>query len=173
MHPAVTLTRMQKPIKLALGAAGGAVVAVGVVVITASAAGVHLGGGSPAATVASPSPAPTASPAQGAANPAARTLNQVAAEAEAQVLGIQPQELAKDLRKGTTVHQLADQRGIAQPDFQARFTRPLTALLDQDVQQGKLTAAQEQRYLKRLGATIPNWDQAPGQRPTPTPTPTP
>lgn len=162
---------MQRPIKLAVGALGATVVAVGVVAITASAAGVHLGGAAPApaATANGPSPAPSASPNRAAANPAARTMNQAAAQAEAQVLGIQPQELARDLRQGTTVHQLADRKGIAQTDFQARFTKALTALLDQDVQAGKLTAAQEQQYLERLGTAIPNWDQAPGARPTATP----
>jgi hypothetical protein len=166
---------MQKPIKLAVGAVGGLVVATGIVVITASATGFHLTGSSQPApvTAASPAPAPSASPQRPAANPAARTMNQAVAQAEAQVLGIQPKELTAALRKGTTVHQLADQTGIAQADFQARFTPALTTLLDQDVQQGTLTTQQEQQFLKRLGTRIPNWDQAPAQKAQPTPTPTP
>lgn len=165
---------MQKPIKLAVGAVGGVVVAAGVVIITASATGLHLAGSSQPApvTAASPAPAPSMSP-QRTPNPAARAVNQAAAMAEAQVLGIQPKELAGDLRQGTTVHMLADQKGISQADFQARFDAALKTLLDQDVQQGTLTTQQEQQALKRLGTRIPNWDQAPAQkRPTPTPTPT-
>jgi membrane-bound lytic murein transglycosylase B len=168
------MVAMQRPIKLAVGAAGGIVVAAGVVVITASATGLHLAGSSQPApvTASSPAPVPSASPMRPAADPAARAMNQAAAQAEAQVLGIQPKELAADLRKGTTVHQLADQKGISQADFQARFKAALTPLLDQEVQRGTLTAQQEQQFLKRVGTRIPNWDQAPGQRPTPTPTPT-
>ena len=56
---------MQKPLKLAIGAAGGLVVAAGVVVITASAAGLTLVGlHSPTAATPTPSPTATGAPAQ-------------------------------------------------------------------------------------------------------------
>jgi membrane-bound lytic murein transglycosylase B len=169
----VSLEAMQKPIKLALGAAGGLVVAVGVVVITASAAGIHLTGAA-AAPSPSPTPSPSATARAGAqANPAARLVNQGALQAEAQVLGLQPKELTKDVRQGTTVHQLATQKGIAQADFQGRFTTALKAILDQDVQQGQLTSQQEQQALKRLANRIPNWDQVPQRAAQPSPSPSP
>jgi hypothetical protein len=57
------------------------------------------------------------------------------------------------------VHQLADQKGISQADFQTKLTTDMKPMLDHDVQQGTLTGAQEQVILQRVGQKIPNWDQ--------------
>jgi membrane-bound lytic murein transglycosylase B len=160
---------MQKPMKLAVGAIGGAVVAAGVVVITASAAGVNLVGAHPPAPAASPSPAATPpASARKTPNPAARAVTQATLQAEAQALGLQPADLTKDLRQGMTLHQVADRQGVSRADFQTKFDADLKTILDQDVQQGTLTDKQEQAALKRLGG-VPNWDTAPGRRPSPSP----
>jgi hypothetical protein len=166
---------MQNPLKLAIGAAGGLVVAVGVVAVTAAAAGVNLTSAlhsSPSPTpviVSSPSPPPGRAQ---AANPAARLVNQAVIQAEAQVLGLKPADLTRNMRQGMTVHQLATQKGIGQADFEARFTTAVSAILDQDVQQGQLTSQQEQQALKHLSNRVPNWDAAPGRaqaQPSPSP----
>jgi hypothetical protein len=168
---------MQKPLKLAVGALGGLVVAVGVVVITASAAGVNLTAlhSSSQPGPAAPTPASSASPATGRAtpNPATRAVNQAVLQAEAQALGVQPKELQKDFRQGLTLHQVADQKGVSQADFQSRFQAGVKTILDQDVQQGRLTAQQEQQALTRLGRRGPAWDAVPGKRPQASPSPSP
>lgn len=170
------LTRMQNPLKLAIGAAGGLVVAVGVVAITAAAAGVDLTNSlhtSPSPTpptVSSPSPPPRR--VQAAANPAARLVNQAVIQAEAQVLGLKPVDLARSMRQGMTVHQLAAQRGIGQADFDARFATAVSAILDQYVQQGQLTSQQKQQALQRLDTHVPNWDAVPARLQAP-PSPSP
>src|SRR5947207_15350237 len=110
---------MQKWMKLAVGVLGGLVVAAGVVVITASAAGVNLAGlhssGATSTATTSPSPSPTPSArASGAANPAARAVNQAALQAEAQTLGLQPRQPKMDLPQGMTPHQGADRHGNRQ-----------------------------------------------------------
>ena len=172
---------MQKPLKLAIGAAGGLVVAAGVVVITASAAGLTLVGlHSPTAATPTPSPTATGAPAQAraGANPATRAVSQAVSQAEAQALGLKPRDLSTDLRQGMTLHQVADKQGVSQADFQARFQQDLKTVLDQDVQGGHLTAQQEQQALKRFGGPIRNWDTVRGQRPgaspsaSPSPSPT-
>src|SRR5712691_6147397 len=107
------LQSIPRPAKLAAAAAGGLVVAIGVIVITASALGFNLTGATHAAgqpvtaTVATPSP--SASPGRAPANPATRAVNQAVVQAEAQVLGAQPRDVTASLRQGTTVHQLATQ----------------------------------------------------------------
>jgi hypothetical protein len=155
---------MRQPIKLAVGALGGVVVAIGVVVITASAVGFNLSDAlQPApspATQAVTVPSPSPSPGRAQVNPAARAVTLAVLQAEAQALGVRQRDLTLSLRQGTTPHQLATQRGISPASFQALYRRALTAILDQDVQQGSLTAQQEQLALSRLGSQLPpNWDQ--------------
>jgi hypothetical protein len=118
----------------------------------------HLGQPSRASTevVASASPASK----QGNANQVAKVQRQSVIQAESQVLGIPSKDLNANLRRGRTVHQMADERGISQTDFQQRFSQALKALLDQAVQQGTVTSHQEQQMLKRIGTRIPNWDPA-------------
>ena len=156
---------MNRRVKLAAAAVGALVVAGAVVVVTAAATNVYRNNASnhPAtqpATAASPGAQGAAGGKQAPANPAQKAVHQAVLQAEAQALGIKPKELSADLRQGTTVHQLADQKGLSQAAFQAAFGKDLTAALDQDVQKGALTSQQEQQALKRLGSTVPNWDQA-------------
>lgn len=160
--------------KLAIGAAGGLVVAAGLVAITASAVGLSRTATLQSAATSSPtaSPAPSATPRAG--NPAGRAVNMAVLAAEAQVLGLTTRQLTLDMRQGLTVHQLADRQGISQADFQARFQTDLKAIMDQSVQQGQLTAQQEQQALTRLSRGVPNWDQPParpGAQASPSPSP--
>jgi membrane-bound lytic murein transglycosylase B len=161
--------------KVAAGAAGAFALVGGTVALTAAVTGSSLAPtGSqlvaPTATPVSPLPAvsaPTATP-----NPAARAVVTAVLQAEAQVLGIQPNELRADFKAGTTVQTLAAQKNISQAQFQAQLAADLEPILDQDVQQATITSTQEQIVLRRVGKVVPNWDHV-GRQPGPSPTPTP
>jgi hypothetical protein len=161
-----SVAAMDRKLKLTLGAIGALAAAVGVAAVTIAATGRGVGdsaqsSGQAAIALTGPDaePSPAASPGPAAAgSPAARAARAAVVTAEAEVLGLKPRDLAAELRQGTTLHRIADQRGISQVDFQARYTTRLTAVLDQQVRAGNLTAAQEQQALQRLG-TLPNWDQ--------------
>jgi hypothetical protein len=170
--------------RLAAGAAGAVVMVGGTVALTSAVTGSSLGGGLGGGTAhltslsptpaASPSPSPSASGGgqARAASPAARAVAAAVLEAEAQVLGVQPQQLRAELRSGTTLQALAGQRGLDESQFASRLAADARPLLDRDVQQGTITASQEQAVLARVARTVPNWDRtpAPTSRP-PTPTP--
>jgi hypothetical protein len=172
------MRKLPAPLKLAVGTLGGALVAIGVVVITASAMGFDLTAAHPAspaatAVTAAPTPSPVPSAGAGPASPAARAVAQATVQAEAQALGVTPRALSAALRQGSTLHQVATRRGVSQAVFQAAFAKDLSALLDQDVKQGTLTGTQEQAALRRLGTGLPpNWDRPVARPSTPTPSPT-
>lgn len=158
----MAFTNTKRSVLIAVG--GGLAVALAVAGVTAVAAlaiAPHLVSASVTPTPSagsslSPSPSPGHK-----ANPAQQAIRKATVQAEAQVLGIARKDFTTNLKQGITVHQMADQKGISQATFQASFTAALTPLLDQDVQSGTITRAQEQRALQRFGAQIPNWDQAP------------
>lgn len=154
---------MSQRVKLVAAVVGGLALAGTVVVITASAVGLNFTATPQSAARPSESPIPTVSPSTrtGQANPTVRFVNTAVIRAEAQVLGVTARDLQVSFRQGTTLHQLADRKGISQAAFQAAFEKNLTGLLDQGVTQGQLTVAQEQQALTRLSRTVPNWDQAP------------
>jgi hypothetical protein len=141
---------MDRRLKLALGAAAAFAAAAGAAVVAIAATG---RGPDFAQPVVQPSPAASPRPV------AARGARAAVVTAEAQVLGMRSQDLATQLGQGKTLHELADREGIGQADFQARYRARLTALLDRQVRAARLTRAQEEQALQRLG-TIPNWDQA-------------
>jgi hypothetical protein len=141
---------MDRRLNLALGAAAALFTAVGASAVAIAATGRGMDVAQPPVQ---PSPAATARPA------AARAARAAVVTAEAQVLGMRPQDLAAELGRGTTLHQLAGREGISQAEFQARYTARLTALLDRQVRTAGLTGAQEQQALQRLG-TVPNWDRS-------------
>jgi hypothetical protein len=163
--------RMDLKLKLAAAAGGGLVlggaVVAAVALVTAHPSNVAAG--------ATPTPTSSADPSAspGTASTAARrALARASAQAEAQVLGITTKDLAADLKQGTTVHQLADQKGMTQTAFQTAFASNLTTLLDQAVSQGTITQTQETQLVKRETAHIPHWDQAAASHPSPSPSAT-
>ena len=189
---------MQKPLKLAIGAAGGLVVAAGVVVITASAAGLTLVGlHSPTAATPTPSPTATGAPAQAraGANPATRAVSQAVSQAEAHLLQVSAHALQIRSEYGpcrATILAAAEQTSaqswhvprvflcsfdpcaiMSAQWLEQRFQQDLKTVLDQDVQGGHLTAQQEQQALKRFGGPIRNWDTVRGQRPGASPSASP
>src|SRR2546423_9717871 len=77
----------------------------------AAAIGAHLGGGTTSVSASAPAPVTaTAQPGQASASAAGSAANQAVrratAQAEAQVLGTTPKQLAADLRSGHTLQQL-------------------------------------------------------------------
>lgn len=141
------------------------------------AVGAHLGGDSGTTGSLTPvvaSPAPSQSPAAGAArNGAAQAARRAAVAAEAQVLGVTPKALNADFKAGKTVQQLAAAKGLTQAQFQTQYTPALQTMLDHAVSAGTITQAQEQQAMKRLTASIPNWSQVAQPKAAASPTPTP
>src|ERR1700716_1755481 len=114
------MSRTLKTVLLSLGVLFGAIA---LLTIVASAAGVHLVNQPSAA--AGQSATPSASPAtkQRQGNASAKVVRQATLQAESQVLGMQSTDLTASLKQGSTVHQLADQKGISPADFQSRFSQ--------------------------------------------------
>jgi hypothetical protein len=143
----------------------------------AVAIGAHLGGGTTSVSASAPAPVtataqPGQSPAGAAGSAANQAVRRATAQAEAQVLGSTPKQLAADLRSGHTLQQLATARSLSQDQFRTQLVAALKPLLDQEVTAGTLTAAQEQRALQRLATAIPNWTTTPGAgKASPSPTP--
>jgi membrane-bound lytic murein transglycosylase B len=163
--------------RLAAGAASAVAMVGGTVALTSAVTGNSLGAATAHLTSISPSPpspspSPSASGQAPAASPAARAVAAAVLEAETQVLGVQPQQLRSELRSGTTLQALAGQRGLDESQFASQLAADVRPLLDWDVQQGTITASQEQAVLARLARTVPNWDRTPAAiSPSPTPTP--
>lgn len=153
-----SLARIPKPLRFAAGAAGGLLVAAGVVVVTAQATGFHLGG-QPAAVSAAATPAPTPSaaptpmPSQPAMNSGQAAGRKAVLAAEAQVLGLKPKDLVTDVKSGQTVAQLAQQKGLSEDQFR---TSLVTAL-----QSSNLPSDTLQPLLQKLQTgAIPYWSGA-------------
>src|SRR5262245_19998871 len=167
----MTLPNLTLAAKLGVGA-----VAALALVGGGTAAGLHLASGRSGATTSAPIVAtPTPAGTQGAAGTqqaaANRAIRQAVLQGEAQILGITVKDLGADLKQGTTVQQLATQKGISQQQFEAQLVQTVQPMLDKEVGAGTLTQAQEQQELKRLGRTIPNWT-APVKKAQPSATPT-
>ena len=157
--------------KVALGTAGAFAVVGGTVALTAAVTTTGVNPPTTQATAPSNSPAPAATPGQPTPAPAARAAAAAVLQAEAQVLGVQPKDLRAEFRAGTTLQALAAQKGLGEAQFQTQLVAGVRPLLDQDVQQGTITSAQEQNVLRRLGKAVPNWDHVGGARQQPSPIP--
>jgi hypothetical protein len=88
-----------------------------------------------------------------------RQVARVLFESEADVLGITPGELRTDLKKGMSVSDLAQQKGLTKEQFADRLVAAAKPGLDKLVDSKQITADQEQNVLKAISAGhIPNWD---------------
>jgi hypothetical protein len=134
----------------------------------AAAAALHFSGSASGAPAPASSSPVVSSPAPGQGSNK-KVINDAMLQAEAQVLAIDRKTLATDLKQGATVQQLATQAGISQSQFQAKLIQDVKPLLDQDVNQGTLTSAQEQTTMSRLSRSIPHWNQAARPRPSQSP----
>ncbi len=115
------------------------------------------------AQAASPSPNPPSTTAPHRAAPDVRTdrraIRRAVVEAEADVLGIKPQTLVKDLRAGQTVSELAKAKGLSENQFEARLLANLKPRLETLVDRKVITQAQADRVIAWIAkGHIPFWN---------------
>jgi hypothetical protein len=128
--------------------------AVAVKTIGAGAVAALLGVG--AVSAASPSPSPAATPDKHGTRHA---VAMAVVEAEADVLGIKPEELRKDLKDGQKVSDLAKAKGMNEQQFAARLVVNLKPRLAALVDHHQLTQARADRILDRIAkGKVPFWD---------------
>lgn len=117
------------------------------------------GGLAQAATT--PSPSPSANAAQPATDHRAdaRAIRRAVVEAEADVLGMTPKTLVKDLRAGQKVSDLARDKGMTQEQFETKLVANLKPRLEALVDHKVITQAQADRVLDRISkGHIPFWN---------------
>jgi hypothetical protein len=89
-----------------------------------------------------------------------RQVARVLLDSEAAVLGISPAELRTDLKKGGSVSDLAQQKGITKEQFADRLATAAKPGLDKLVDSNAITAGQEQAVLNSIRAGhLPHWDR--------------
>ena len=89
----------------------------------------------------------------------ARVVRTAVIEAEADVLGISPQTLVKDLKDGQKVSDLAKDKGITKDQFADRLAASLKPRLEALVDKKEITQAQADKVLDRISkGHIPFWD---------------
>ena len=138
-----------------------------IAVKTVGAAGVAalLSLGAVSAFAASPSPSPTPKSTAGTTQPSTdrhadrRAIRRAVIESEADVLGITPQTLVKDLRAGQKVSDLAKDKGMTKDQFAAKLAANLKPRLEKLVDSKAITQAQADKVLDRISkGFIPFWD---------------
>ena len=83
---------------------------------------------------------------QGAFNP------NVAVNAAAQTLNMQPSDLTQELRSGKTLQEIAAAQNVDIAKVESAMTNAVKPQLDQAVQGGQMTSQQEQQILSRLSS---------------------
>ena len=136
-----------------------------ILVKTVGAAGVAALLGAGVVSAASPSPSPTSPAAAGTKQPAndrhadRRAVRRAIIEAEADVLGIKPEQLLKDLKAGQKVSDLAKDRGMTKEQFATRLEANLKPRLEVLVDHKVITQAQADKLLDRIAHDhVPFWD---------------
>ena len=116
-------------------------------------------------TAASPSPSPSAPTTAGTQQPShdrhadRRVVRRAVIEAEADVLGIKPAELVKDLKAGQKVSDLAKAKGMTKEQFAARLVVNLKPRLEALVDHKQITQAQADQILDGIAkGHVPFWD---------------
>jgi hypothetical protein len=81
-------------------------------------------------------------------------------DAAATSLGLTTDQLKADLAKGMSLAQVAAAQHVTEAQFRAGLVKNLTPVLDKAVADKKLTSAQEQKLLKRIGSgPLPMWNR--------------
>ena len=134
-----------------VGAAGVAAL-LGIGAVTASAA-------------TNPTPRPTSSVGAGAQKPSTdrhadrRAVRRAILESEADILGIKPETLVKDLKAGQKVSDLARDKGLTKEQFETRLVANLKPRLAVLVDHKVITQAQADKLLDRISkGYVPFWD---------------
>jgi hypothetical protein len=93
------------------------------------------------------------------AHPVGQPVSAAVIEAEADVLGITPHALVKDLRAGQKVGDLARHRGITEEQFETKLMADPRPRLEALVDRGVITRDQADRLLDRISkGHIPFWN---------------
>jgi membrane-bound lytic murein transglycosylase B len=121
--------------------------------------------GAMSVSAASPTPKPTPSAAAGAQKPSAdsradrRAIRRAVIEAEADVLGIKPETLLKDLKSGQKVSDLAKDKGMTKEQFETKLVANLRPRLEALVDHKTITQAQADKVIDRINkGYVPFWD---------------
>ena len=116
-------------------------------------------------SAATPTPSPSKPTAAGTQQPSAdrhsdrRAIRRAVIEAEADVLGLKPEELVKDLKAGQKVSDLAKAKGLTKEQFAARLIANLKPRLDALVDHKAITRAQADKVLDWIQkGHVPFWD---------------
>jgi hypothetical protein len=131
----------------------------------AAAAVLSMGVATGLAQAASPSPTPSSSTSSPSTptNPDRkadrRAVRMAVLESEADVLGIKPEDLRKDLKAGQKVSDLAKAKGMTEAQFAAKLVADLKPRLEALVDHKQITQAQADRVLDRIAkGHIPWWN---------------
>jgi len=116
-------------------------------------------------SAATPTPSPSKPTAAGTQQPSAdrhtdrRAVRRAVIEAEADVLGIKPEELVKDLKAGQKVSDLAKAKGLTKEQFTARLIANLKPRLDALVDHKVITRAEADKVIDWIQkGHVPFWD---------------
>lgn len=114
---------------------------------------------------ASPSPSPTSPPATGSQSQATdhradrRAVRLAIIESEADILGLKPAQLVKDLKAGQKVSDLAKDKGMTKEQFAAKLGVNLKPRLEVLVDRKVITQARADKVLDRIAHDyVPFWD---------------
>jgi hypothetical protein len=133
----------------------------GFAVKTLSAAGVAalLSAGAVSAFATSPTPNPSQTATGGAQHADRKAIRRAVFESEADVLGIKPEQLIKDLKAGQKVSDLAKDKGMTKEQFETKLAANLKPRLEGLVDHKTITQAQADRVLDRIAkGHVPFWD---------------
>jgi len=118
-----------------------------------------------ASAAANPTPKPTSSANAGTQKPSTdrhadrRAIRRAIIESEADVLGIKPETLVKDLKEGQKVSDLAKDRGMTKEQFETKLVATLRPRLEALVDHKVITQAQADKVLDRISkGYVPFWD---------------
>jgi hypothetical protein len=93
------------------------------------------------------------------AHPDRHAVRAAVVESEADILGITPQTLAKDLKDGQKVSDLARDKGITQEQFETRLVANLRPRRETLVDKKVITQAQADKLIDRISkGHIPFWN---------------
>lgn len=93
------------------------------------------------------------------AHPDRHAVRAAVIESEADILGITPETLVKDLKSGQKVSDLARDKGMTQEQFETRLGANLKPRLETLVGKKVITQAQADRILDRISkGHIPFWN---------------
>ena len=118
-----------------------------------------------ASAATSPTPKPTPSSSAGTQKQSTdrhadrRAVRRAIIESEADVLGIKPETLVKDLKAGQKVSDLARDKGMTKEQFETKLVANLKPRLEVLVDHKVITQAQADKLLDRISkGFVPFWD---------------